>query len=1082
MEKGRAAGASEVYPRSEPGAPRDDRSGYRIGVNYRILGPLEVVFDGRMADLGSAKQRAVLAALLLRANEIVPTDHLIEAVWGEEPPRTAAHSIQIYVSALRAVFEAMASGPIIVTRAPGYLLQAESESIDAHRFEQLVDWGRRDVQQGDPTRGIERLMQALQLWRGPALTDVMYEEFAQGHVRRLEGIRLEALEELASAQLNLGNEHEALAILDALIMDHPLRERPRALQMTAQYRSGRQAEALRGYQGFRRLLADEMGIEPSAQLRELEERILLQDPTLIAARPGAEVSTEVRNPFKGLRPFLEADAADFFGRQQVVEQLCNLMANGQSFISLVGPSGCGKSSLVRAGLIPALRVGAVPGSELWVIEEMNSSSVSLLDLERATLREQGGNHQLILIDQFEELFTSVDEETRSRFLETLTWAARSNQSHLTVVTTLRADFYDRPLLDPNFAESFIGGVVNVLPLTPGELEAAIVEPARRSGVEVDSALLAELVADTVGQAGGLPLFQYSLTELFDRRTQPKLTLEAYRTLGGLRRAISRRAEQLFDGFDEEQKEVARQVFLRLVKLGEGTKDVRRRVLVSELIALEFDPAALASLFDGFGRHRLLTYDRDHLTGAATVEVAHEALLVEWERLAGWIEAHRSDLRRHDALIVAVAEWEESGRQPDYLLAGSRLTLYDQWTEAEGLRLTTSERAFVAASIAKHEKDQVEEASRLSTAEKLNKRVRNRARALAGLAVLLVATGILLIQIWEASRPPDVALLFGGRGDGGYYDMVAAGFDRVVSDFELDASEVPVASSSPETELERLSAGGVRMIVVAGPIDYYLVSDLAVKYRDTSYAVIWSNETLNQGSLTFHRNLAVSYFAFEEGAFLMGAAAAFNTQTGKVGFIGGAYTEWIRSYFAGFEAGARYINPEIEISRTYLTETFDPSGFSSPTLAGLAASEMYREGVDVIFHAAGLAGLGVFDAAVTESRSQERHLWAIGSDGDQYHTVDGRPVVLYHPPSLWKRHILTSLISRYDLAVETAVKTLDADIFHYENQIFDLGTGGLEYSTSGGYIDDIIPDLEALKGMIISGEIEVPSIPLEIRER
>jgi DNA-binding SARP family transcriptional activator len=241
-------------------------------LEFRILGPLEVLEDDRLIPLGGARQRALLAILLTRANEVVSRDRLIDELWGETPPRTALNTLQYYVSQLRKVLGA----DRIVTRSPGYAIRVEPGELDLARFERLLEEG------GDGVRD------ALALWRGPALADFVYEAFAQTEVARLEELRLAALERRIDADLGLGYHAELVGELEKLIAEHPLRERPRRQLMLALYRSGRQAEALDAYQATRRALVDELGIEPSPAVQELEKAILRQDPALdLATAPTA---------------------------------------------------------------------------------------------------------------------------------------------------------------------------------------------------------------------------------------------------------------------------------------------------------------------------------------------------------------------------------------------------------------------------------------------------------------------------------------------------------------------------------------------------------------------------------------------------------------------------------------------------------------------------------------------------------------------------------------------------------------------------------------------------------------------------
>jgi DNA-binding SARP family transcriptional activator/predicted ATPase len=244
-------------------------------VEFLLLGPLEVRDEGRTVALPRAKQRALLAVLLLNANEVVSTDRLIDALWGESPPKTAVESLHNLVSQLRRVV-----GDTLVTRPPGYVLQVEPWRIDLERFQALVAEADRAPA---PARAA-KLREALALWRGPALADLAFEPFAEHEAGRLDELRASAGEELAEAELSLGRNADVVPELEALVAAHPLRERLRAQLMLALYRSGRQAEALDAYRDARRALRDGLGLEPSPALRELERAILRQDPRL-ARRP-----------------------------------------------------------------------------------------------------------------------------------------------------------------------------------------------------------------------------------------------------------------------------------------------------------------------------------------------------------------------------------------------------------------------------------------------------------------------------------------------------------------------------------------------------------------------------------------------------------------------------------------------------------------------------------------------------------------------------------------------------------------------------------------------------------------------------
>ena len=267
----------------------------------------------------------------------------------------------------------------------------------------------------------------------------------------------------------------------------------------------------------------------------------------------------------------------------------------------------------------------------------------------------------MVIDQFEELFTLVtDEALRAHFLALLQTAVTDPASRVRVVITLRADFYDRPLLYEDFGALMQARTQVVLPLTTGELERAIVAPAQRIGVQIEPNLVAAMIADVHEEPGALPLLQYALTEVFERREGRRLRLEDYEAIGRAAGALARRADRVFAQLAPVQQAVAQQVFLRLVTLGEGTEDTRRRVERAELASVVPDAATLQEVLDIFGRHRLLSFDRVPDTRAPTVEVAHEALLREWARLRSWLDNSREDVRQQRRLARLAAEWDPAG--------------------------------------------------------------------------------------------------------------------------------------------------------------------------------------------------------------------------------------------------------------------------------------------------------------------------------------------------------------------------------------------------------------------------------------
>jgi ABC-type glycerol-3-phosphate transport system substrate-binding protein len=397
-----------------------------------------------------------------------------------------------------------------------------------------------------------------------------------------------------------------------------------------------------------------------------------------------------------------------------------------------------------------------------------------------------GSQLLLVIDQFEELFTQVAPGVATQFLDTLASAVTDQHSRIRVVVTLRADFYDRPLRHRGIGELLHDGTQVIAPMTPEELGRAITGPVEPLGVTFEPALVAELVRDVVDRAGALPLLQYTLTELFERRHGGRIADATYREIGGVLGALVNRAEGLLASLGDGAVDVTQQVFLRLVTLGEGADDTRRRVLESELEHLSVDRAVLQAVLDSFGRHRLLSFDRDPVTRSPTVEISHEALLTEWTRLRDWIDAARHDVRNQRRLADAMKEWIAADRTPDYLLRGGRLEQLHGWMATTTFSLSQPEQEFLDASIAEAARVVDDERQREERAAAAERRERQRARQLVGVglaAALVAALAVFGVVQWRsaASAKTDV--------------------DDLLTVSELvNASDVAYASGDPELAL------------------------------------------------------------------------------------------------------------------------------------------------------------------------------------------------------------------------------------------------------------------------------------------
>ena len=428
-----------------------------------------------------------------------------------------------------------------------------------------------------------------------------------------------------------------------------------------------------------------------------------------AAEPQAVPAFVGPNPYRGLAAFREADADVFFGRTDLVEQLIARIRRNRA-VAVVGPSGSGKSSVVRAGVLPRFRAegafvttmvpGARPLDELEVAlarvaavpitnaaDAVVAGTDGLTRLVRQVLPTPGADLVLV-VDQFEELFTQSDPTERDLFLAALADVVADHGAPVRVVATLRADFLGAALAHPTAARFVRDRTVMVAPLDDDELHEVIVGPAEVAGAVVEPALVTALVADATRARGSLPMVQFALTEVFAAADDGVMRLETYRRIGGIEGVLGQRAEEVFSSLDDGGQHAAELLFLRLVGPQQDGPTTRRRALRSEL---EHVPGGV---IEAFGRARLLRFDRHEKSREPTVEVAHEALFVAWPRLATWIEEDEDDLRILGHLSAAATAWEDGGRDASELYRGTRLTSALAFADSHQGWLSASEGAFL----------------------------------------------------------------------------------------------------------------------------------------------------------------------------------------------------------------------------------------------------------------------------------------------------------------------------------------------------------------------------------------------------
>jgi WD40 repeat protein len=481
------------------------------------------------------------------------------------------------------------------------------------------------------------------------------------------------------------------------------------------------------------------------------------------------VSPEQRvNPYRGLEPFEPEHARYFFGREVLTEILVERLRHDR-FLAVLGASGSGKSSVVRAGVLPVLAQGKLPGSENWpvlVIKPGQNPQEALAGALAATvsaarsagavdfarlqetrqevqerlLREESALHELVaevvaqgsddrravvVIDQFEELFTLCPFEQRQRFIDALLYAVGQANGHTTVLLTLRADFVAQCTAYPDLSDLIASHQVWVRAMDDEGLRASIERPIWLTGMQYEPGLVPLILADVGREPGALPLLEDALWSLFEycKAGDEVIEVREYREIGGVQGALAKRADDVYGTLTAEEQEYTRRVLLRLVGMREGQEATRRRAALDELITLSEERDPVEKVVQRLTDARLLTTTQDEETGQRVVDISHEVLIRGWPRLREWLEEGREDLLTRQRLREAAAEWERGERHESYLYRGARLAKVMEWRLAHEGELSDSERAFLDASVEVEERAAREEEAR-------RQRELEQARALA----------------------------------------------------------------------------------------------------------------------------------------------------------------------------------------------------------------------------------------------------------------------------------------------------------------------------------------------------------------
>ncbi|MEM9567267.1 MAG: WD40 repeat domain-containing protein, partial [Cyanobacteria bacterium P01_E01_bin.34] len=459
---------------------------------------------------------------------------------------------------------------------------------------------------------------------------------------------------------------------------------------------------------------------------------------------GIESSTDLGpNPYKGLAAFQEEDAERYFGRRKQIDRLWERFrelnegeAGTRRMLPVLGPSGSGKSSLVRAGLIPELARKPLAGKErarvlvftpgmrpLWMlagllakVAERSLSDVMENDRCLRTANKDSGDFDglqriadlvpridssplILMVDQFEEIYApDVEGDDRRAFIDNLLVAAGDRSGRVSVVLTLRSDFLGQTQRHPKLNETIAAQEITIPAMSAEELEEAIAKPAQNAGRTLDAGTVAQLVNETVGREGALPLLQFALQQIWEglgEGKEPALTLKE---IGGVGGAVANKAQQIYESLGDREKEIARRVFQGLVQLGEGAKDTRRRAELETLRARQDDPALVRATIERFSgvSSRLITLSATS-GGVETAEVTHEALFEHWQQLNEWLDENRDDIRFQRRLGDAVFEWDKEGRPSGSLWRAPNLDLLREYRRRAAADMTELQESFFRAA-------------------------------------------------------------------------------------------------------------------------------------------------------------------------------------------------------------------------------------------------------------------------------------------------------------------------------------------------------------------------------------------------
>jgi DNA-binding SARP family transcriptional activator len=695
-------------------------------LDIALLGSFTVTLDGQPAtDFDSNKVRALLAYLAVESDRPHRRETLAGMLWPEAPNRSAFNNLRYSLSDLRqTIGDRQARPPFLQITHDSLQFNRDSDHVlDVVSLARCLN-----AEQDDPA-AMQELAEAVRLYRGWFLEgfsvsgSAPFEEWAVFKREQIGRQALRALNRLAAYHEGLGDYEQACTYANRQIELEPWQEEAHRQLMRSLALSGRRSAALHQYEVCRRTLQQELNVEPATETHSLYKAIRSQ---------AVHAATRMRpNPYKRQSAFTEADAGCFFGRDGDKARLLDAV-RARSAVMLVGASASGKSSLVNAGLLPQLRheggwcvaalgAGAAPFrglaaalAPLMALGETSGAGATSLDglsddfaKGRLTLVEAANRvfslnartrRLLVVVDQLEELLNTSSETSKGfEFLDWLSAAiaagssgGRNPRPPVVLLLVLREDCLSRLAAWPALEVVSRTAALRLGAMTRVDMEQAVVRPAERLGVRLETGLPQRLVSDASGQPGGLALLELTLTELWQCQESGLLTHAAYGAIGRLVGVAARQADRAFGSLDPANQEQAQRLLVQMVRPGVDAPDVRRSAELSDL------PEGALSGLGRLSEARLVVTSLG-LSGRASLDLSHDGLVWQWAQLKTWVDADRQFCVWLEGMRAALRQWQAGGKSEDLLLRGAALEQASDWLRERGNDASVAVRTFVASS-------------------------------------------------------------------------------------------------------------------------------------------------------------------------------------------------------------------------------------------------------------------------------------------------------------------------------------------------------------------------------------------------